>query len=178
MTDSLDAFLDEALPQDDLVGGDGPNDYWVTDLPTATTAMGRVANIDAQISEIVDTANDRIDRINKWRNDECERLKQRRGYYEALLSHFHVAVLKADPKRKTVKLDNGVLTARKQPDNIAIPEPTLVTVWLMKNNPRYLKHVDPELDRMVVKAAVLQNGEVIPGVEIVPGVVTFNASPH
>lgn len=176
MSDALDAMLDEALPQHEVP--EQVTDYWVTDLLTADKALGRVAKLDAELNRITDAADDKIARIEQWRTAECERLRQRRAYYEQLLAHFHASVLDDDPKAKTIRVSNGSLVARKQADNIDIPEPTLVTVWLLKNNPQLLRHRDPELDRSAVKRAVMNDGEVIPGVKIVPGEVKFSVSPN
>jgi phage host-nuclease inhibitor protein Gam len=157
---------------------DRTNDQWrVQTLGAADWAMRKVAKLDRESTAISDTAAEEIDTITKWRDAEFARIAPQREHWTWLLADFHEKQLAEDPKAKTIKLPHGALIARKQPDNIEIEDVKTAMAWCHACNDDYLRFPDPELNRSAIKAAVLKNGEIIPGVEVVVGEIKYSVAP-
>jgi phage host-nuclease inhibitor protein Gam len=159
-------------------GGDGGSDQWrVQTLGAADWVMRKVAKLDRESAAISDTAADEIDTMTKWRDSELARIAPQREHWTWLLADFHEKQLAEDPNAKTIKLAHGALVARKQPDNIEIENVKTALAWALACNDDYVRFPEPELNRSAIKAAVLKNGEIIPGVEVVEGQVKYSVAP-
>ncbi len=172
MTDALADYLDH--PDD---WQERRDEQWrVRDLGSADWCMRKVAQLDHEKDAIDHAAAEQIETIKAWWQTELDRLAHQRAHWEWLLAQWHLEKLGEDPKAKTIRLPHGVLSARKQPDNIDIADPDAV-IALFAADSEYVR-VKRELNRSAIKDAVLKNGEILPGVSIVPGEITYNASPN
>ena len=157
---------------------DRTNDQWrVQTLGAADWAMRKVAKLDRESTAISDTAAEEIDTITKWRDAEFARIAPQREHWTWLLADFHEKQLAEDPNAKTIKLAHGALVARKQPDNIDIPDPLRTLQWVIDQFKEDLFRVKRELNRTEIKHAVLKNGEIIEGVVVVEGQVKYSVAP-
>lgn len=154
------------------------NDQWrVQTLGAADWCMRKVAKLDRESTAIADAASEEIDTIIRWRDAEFARIAPQREHWTWLLADFHEKQLAEDPKVKTIKLAHGALVARKQPDNVDIPDPDALIHWALEYGDPGFVRVKKELDRAKVKDAVLKNGEILPGVEVVVGTVKYSVAP-
>lgn len=174
ITERLDEILDEPyVPQQ--------SEHWkIEDKGGANWALRKVAKIDGKIAEISDYVAEKKAKLDALLESECGQLQRDREYFTSHLADYHRMVLAEDEKAKTIKLDDGALVSRKQPDGVDIPDPEAVMAWARENAPAYIRYPlppAPQLERNAIKEAVLKGGEIIPGVTAVTGEVKFDVAP-
>ena len=173
---SIAERLDDALDLDTPTGPDSSNHWQITDPGSADWALRKVAKVDAEAHQVSELAERQIAAIEAWRGAEHGRLGTQREHWETLLGLYHRQRLEEDEKAKTIRLPHGTLTARKLPDGIVIEDEDALLAWAKKDGPEYVR-TRIDVDHPAVKTAVLKNGEIIPGVDIVKGDVRFTVTP-
>lgn len=160
--------LDEDLS--DELEGDDVDPVRVERLIRAVARHRRLLAADETV------AASEIDRIHAWLQDR--RKAHDCAFLEQQLANYHEARLARDPRAKTISLPSGDLVSRKQPDRWSFaPE---FVVWAKQHRPD-LTRLKTEVDKDKAKKlavhdgkVVLPGGEIVPGVEVEPGGISFS----
>lgn len=157
-----------------------------TDTTDAIAKLRLLARIEREIAVVDETYQAEAVKLTDWANARMDTLEARKAHVEASLAQFHDAVLRDDPKAKTIDLPTGTLKVRAQP---AVWEfgPEFVA-WAMSAAPDLVRFPEPvpAPDKVAAKKALTitgESGEGVPVVdaqgELVPGVsVTFPPVKH
>jgi hypothetical protein len=183
------ASLDAAMIDDDEPDYDTePEPIPAGDLDRANRMLMRARTLDRELADAEYLAAENIARIDAWRSEQRARHAARRAWVDTALEGFHRAVLAADPKRKTLELPAGKLTARVA-DRWTVTDPPALVEWaVIHDRESIVRRRDPEVDRVAMKKALapgtegravdIESGEFVPGVTVEPAVVTFKAKPY
>lgn len=144
----------------------------------ANWALRKLAKLARWATEDMELAQQEIDRITAWLEERQRQLSREASYFEGLLAEYHRGILATDPKRKTIKLPAGQLTARDAAANVHVEDPEAFVKWCKDNKRPDLLRTKVEVDRAALKQTVLKDGEAIPGVEVVAGETQFKAKPE
>lgn len=203
--DDLDAA--EAI-EDTLasVTGDAPlpdapteeRDRWVIDgNNTAEWAMRKLTRIAQRRDQVEDLYAVERDALDNWRAGELAALDRDQGFFEVKLREYHEAILADEPKRKTLSFPAGKHTAQRGSVRVEVTDAQKFADWCDENvdDPSELvKLADPEPKKAEVAKrfgakvpnadeagrwpAITDEGEVVPGVELVrEEAVTYKAKP-
>lgn len=162
-------------PEELVQGGAEAPIETIEDEKRASKVLYRVRKLHEEAAQIVERAQDDLDRITAWREDELGKINREIDYLEAQLTSFHRAVLAEDERRKTITFPWGRLKARKGPDGIEVEDPDAFLAWARETRPEFVteKHTY-SIAKAPLKDAVLKDGEVLPGVEPVLGETKFS----
>jgi phage host-nuclease inhibitor protein Gam len=172
--EQLEKFLSENI--DEAI----KTPFVVDSMEKAIWAMRKIANIDLSVEEVNKAADAEIERINAWRDEEVRIISSQRKFFEGLLEGYHRRIMAENPKKKTIKLPHGQLQIRAQkPDFIRDDEK--IIKWAEKEMPKVVIR-KPKLDWSALKdslkvdgsMAFSSNGEIIPGITVVPRGDKFN----
>lgn len=147
--------------------------FTVDDDDKATWALRKLARIRLEMAANQEQAEREIERIRAWLDEVNGSLERHAEFFDSHLRYYHRTILNSDPSRKTVKLPAGTLKARKRPDTIEIVEPEAFIEWARVARPEFIR-TKFEINKSVVREAVLKDGEVIEGVEAEPGDISFS----
>ena len=169
MSALTDDPFDDPAPEQEHVG------FVVRDMATADWALRKIARSQAKVDEVaayVEWERQQLDRILSEAKD---RHASTVGFFGPLLEEWHRKRLEEDPKEKTIRLRSGELVARRSPDTVRVLDSDGFVCAHGFDSPLVNVKAVPNLS--AVKAAVLKDGESLPGVEVVPGEVVFKAKP-
>lgn len=151
-------------------------------LNEAEWAARKLAHVVGQRDDIARVGHAEIERIKAWMAGETTRLARDIAYFEGLLIEWHQRTLAeafeeaggdwSKVKGKTRRLPSGVVAARMTPERVEVDDDVFVP-WAKCEGPDGLLRVKYEPEKTAIKEHVKETGEVIPGVTIVPGDVTF-----
>ena len=79
--------------------------------------MGKVAELDAEIDEVNESAELQIERIKLWQETRTSVIERQKEYFLKVLHGYLISTGK-----KTEKLVNGTLSIRKQQDEIVVED--------------------------------------------------------
>lgn len=160
---------------------DDLEDIPVADLDRANYVLGQIrrqrAIRDEEIA-LLRRERDRLDLLEQAAKERCARVEE---WYVPQLESFHAAVLREDPKRKTIDLPNGALKARQgQPSWEFTDE---FVEWASRAGWPVLR-VRTDVDKAAAKQTftvddgkvLAPDGEVVPGVTVEPAVVNFSVT--
>ncbi len=184
----LDDYLTQAMdmPAETMQAEDKPK-FTIETKEQAIWALRKIAAIERARKEAQEAAQTEIFRIQEWMTGEEKRADQARGYLDFLLEDYHRRQLKENPKQKTIKLPHGELQLKKQQPEFYRNENAIIN-WARKNRPelvilpRWIRP-DPKLDWAGLKKALKvvngkavdpENGEFIPGLQVVERPPKFN----
>jgi hypothetical protein len=149
--------------------------FSINDKEQAIWALRKIAIIERVRKEAREAAQAEIKRIQDWLADEEKRADQDRAYLDELLEQYHRAVLKDNPKLKTIKLPHGELQIRKQQPEY-LKEDSALAVYVKTNRPELLIPQEPKVDWSTLKKSLqatddgravdTETGEIVPGVSI------------
>lgn len=154
-----------------------PPDLQVIDRPDlADAALWALRALAKREAEVVELANLRHSQIVEWRVDELLPIETVRERLVRLLEGYHTAILRQDPKRKTIKLPGGSLKARTtRVDGLRIQDRKELLAFAKESLPEALTttvDVDvakvKELLTVVDGVPVTADGVVVRGLEVVP----------
>lgn len=169
-------------------------DQWnATDLEDADYAARRYRRLEAKVAEIDTLAARQKATIDEWATAQKARYENDVAYWHGRLEAFHRAAREADPKHnKTIALPCGAelrsnagrLSVKIDPDREAEAR-----AWLEENASACISYPDPVIVKTEVAkhfadlakskpeegeyVAVTPEGEIVPGVMIVRGPVTY-----
>ena len=140
----------------------------------AIWAMRKISTIDQGIEEIDKAADAEVERVNTWRAEEIKRISSQRSFFEGLLEGYHRRIMADNPKQKTIKLPHGQLQIRAQQPEFVRDDKKIIE-WADKEMPAVITR-EPKLDwgtlkdslKIVENMAMTSQGEVIPGITVVP----------
>ncbi len=103
---------------DSLLAGDEP-DYdtepvTLDDADDADRALRHLARLQTETDQAIELANTQRARIDLWLTLEHERTTKAKTWWSTTLERYHRNVLTRDPKKRTITLPTGKLTARAQ----------------------------------------------------------------
>lgn len=146
-----------------------------------TAIRARIAENDAQADRIMEQAE-------AWLREVNEAEQKHAAFFESLLAGFHLSQLQEDPKRKTIKLPAGTLSARQSPATLSV-DPDAFLIWYDAYDRRAqewpgLVRTRREPDKPTIKQAftarddgslVTPDGEVVDGATLLEGGIRFTA---
>lgn len=144
--------------------------FKVTDLEGANWCFRKLRALNSKIEENNKTADNEVERIEKWRNIENEKHNDSKRYFEFLITDYYRRLRKEDPKAK-LTTPHGKITTRKTKQWNYINEDEILK-YLKENNPNLIKtkeEVDKAELKKLYKGGVDQDtGEMVPGIEVIP----------
>jgi hypothetical protein len=151
-------------------------------LDQAIWASERLAELKHKQDEIQATAEVRIARLKEWATSEAGKLDNSINYFTVLLAHYMAEQNAANPKTKSVTLPDAVLKLRKQPDQydredaVLMPWVTVYAQDMVKVSTSVdwaslKKHIAVMADGTAIYK---DTGDVIPGVTVTEGIVSFS----
>ena len=170
VTEQLDEYLNEDI--EEVTKNSAP--FIVNSVDKAIWAMRKIATIDQSIAEVDKAADAVVDRTNAWRVEEVKRISSQRGFFEGLLEGYHRRIMADNPKQKTIKLPHGQLQIRAQQPEF-VRDGKKIIEWADKEMPVVITR-EPKLDwgtlkdslKIVENIAMTSQGEVVPGITVVP----------
>jgi len=174
--EQLDEYLNEDI--DEAVKSSVP--FIVDTTEKEIWAMRKISTIDRGIAEVDKAADAEVERVNTWRAEEIKRISSQRGFFEGLLEGYHRRIMAENPKKKTIKLPHGQLQIRAQKPEF-IKDDKKIIEWAEKEMPAIVTK-EPKLDwgtlkdslKIVENIAMTSQGEVVPGITVVPRGDKFN----
>lgn len=122
-----------------------------------------------------------------WLREVNEAERKHEAFFQSLLAEFHLAALREDDRRKTIKLPAGTLSARKSPPTLSLEADRFIE-WL-DGRPELvaampdLVRVKREPDKVEIKrvftarddgSLVTPDGEVVEGATLLEGGIRFS----
>ncbi len=142
-------------PFDDFI----ENGMVVQSMPDADFYMGKVAELDAEIDEVNESAELQIERIKPWQETRTSVIERQKEYFLKVLHGYLISTGK-----KTEKLVNGTLSIRKQQDEIVVEDKDAVT-----QDGRFVKEkMTVFVDKTSIRKHILETGEIPEGVSVNP----------
>lgn len=186
----LDALVDRVENDPDSVA---PDAYRIEDRNRADRVMRKLRRLDARAAEADALHQARIEELDEWRDDERRRDARKRLFLEAGLAQFHALVLAEDPTVKTINLPSGDCTSNAGQPTWTYSDPAAFLAWALAGQRedvlRRKPAPAPEIDKAAVRKAfagqvkddgraIDGNGEIVPGLVVLPAVRTFTAKPR
>ena len=142
-------------PFDDFI----ENGMVVQSMPDADFFMGKVAELDAQIDEVNESAELQIERIKLWQETRTSVIERQKEYFLKVLHGYLISTGK-----KTEKLVNGTLSIRKQQEEIVVEDKDAVI-----QDGRFVKEkMTVSVDKTSIRKHILETGEIPEGVSVNP----------
>lgn len=150
------------------------------DLDAVNRELRRVAKIRRERDTFKELVEAEIARIRAVLEHRTETLNAQESWHLDRLRRYHEAALRLDPKAKTIGLPNGSLKARAGQARFVYDDEEACVSWLADNAPDMVR-VKREVDKVRMKArlavldghAVSADGEIVPGVSVLPGETSF-----
>ena len=148
-----------------------PNELYdkfeVRDLSAANWAAGKIVQANSKKAEIEAVAAEMHRKIDAWAEDAKK--THDTGYLEEMLREWTYNEIQGE-KRRSVKLFGATAGFRKSPDRVDVLDENQAIEYCTAYHPDLVREkVTYSLDKKMVK----DTGEIIPGVEIHPGVEKF-----
>lgn len=158
----------------------------VTDTGSAEFAMRHLSHATAAVEDIKAQEAAFIQQIETWATGERRPHERRINFFTGMLIDY--AARLREEGQKTVKLPSGEITSRIKPARTDVVDESKFIEWAKANIPSAIKAkwspVMAEVKRLVTwttteigSVPVLEDGEVVPGVMLVPEDVSFTVKP-
>lgn len=179
---SLGVYL--AAIDSDTPHTDSDVQFTVDDESSADWCLRKIATEKARLAEVDALANGEIARITSWRASEGQKSERAIAFFESLLHGFQARELAKNPKRKTIKLPHGTLSARTGQPRWDIDIATLLP-WAQANKRKDLLRIKVEPNVPAIKRSLnavpdsgvaTLDGEVVPGITITPATTDFHVN--
>lgn len=164
----------------------GPEPDWDTDpeapagVDQANGMLRTLARLRRQLTDAEELAAAEHARVDLWLTVQAQRIGDRTRWLETALALWHAGLLRDDPRRKTVQLPNGTLTARAQTPEWRFDPETFIP-WAEANAPHLLRHKPapaPEIDKAAAKKSLADAAGAVPGLTVVDRGPRFTATPE
>ena len=159
-----------------IVDDDSKADWAIRKL---SAIRERMAANDAQADLI-------FQQTEAWLREVNEAEQKHAAFFESLLAEFHLSQLQEDPKKKTIKLPAGTLSARQSPATLSV-DPDAFLIWYdaahRADEFPGLVRIRREPDKPTIKQAftarddgslVTPDGEVVDGATLLEGGIRFS----
>jgi Bacteriophage Mu Gam like protein len=148
----------------------------ITDVSAADWALRKLGQARKRMAENDSLADQEMQRIADWQREANKPHERDVEYFESLLWTWHEEQLAEDPKRKNISLPAGKLSAAKNPDSVVIDDTDKFIPWALENEPDWVRTKYEPIKTEIKKAGgVTENGEIAPGVSIIPGDMRWKA---
>ena len=125
-------------------------------MADADYLLGKVADLDQQISDINGSAQTQLERIGLWQESRTASIKKQKDYYLPFLKAYMERLGK-----KTEKLVNGTLSLRKQQPLIEI-----IDEQLLLNSGEFVRiKTTSSIDKAGIRTYIKETGEIPEGVD-------------
>ena len=125
-------------------------------MADADYLLGKVADLDQQISDINGSAQKQLERIGLWQESRTASIKKQKDYYLPFLKAYMERLGK-----KTEKLVNGTLSLRKQQPLIEI-----IDEQLLLNSGEFVRiKTTSSIDKAGIRTYIKETGDVPSGVD-------------
>ena len=142
-------------PFDDFI----ENGMVVQSMPDADFYLGKVAELDAEINEVNESAELQIERIKLWQETLTSVIERKKEYFLKVLHGYLISTGK-----KTEKLVNGTLSLRKQQEEIVVEDKDTII-----RDGRFVKEkMTVSVDKTSIRKHILETGEIPEGVSVNP----------
>lgn len=143
------------------------NDHFVVDsLEKALWAASKLDQAQKAIDDLTKTARLFHDRIQSWHTKTCEKYEQTISYMESLLRPFLNDKLSA-VKAKSINLPGYRVGLRTSPAKVVIEDSISALAYLEKYVPQAVV-ISKDVSKTALKP-LLTAGELIPGINLIPG---------
>ena len=185
---------------EDLIWSDAEADHdleaWSPlDLSLPEKMLRQLSSLNRRIAHIQSQATEMREPIDRWEREQMEPLKSRAAVLEQGLQEIARRYREADEKRnKTLVLPSGRVESTARQPRITVTDETKVVRFMQdfaneRNEPveNYLRiKAEPKMDQLKRLAQIVEApaglvaaayGEPIPGVEVIPGDVSYRVKP-
>lgn len=172
----LDAILDEMIEDGELQEVEiEKSAYRIGGKSEAAWAMEKLRSYVERQKENDEVAADRIQAVRDWQEAENGKLKGEIDYFEGLLRTWHMSQVELDPKHnKTITFPDGKISVRQLPGTLQVDDETFIP-WALLNRPEWVRTKHEPVKAEIKKAGAVdaETGELAPGVELVPGEMSW-----
>ncbi len=156
-------------------------DVPVRDLNRADYVLGKIAAARRVRDEELAHFRSRRDALDLLEHAAKERCQRVLDWYEPQLRSFHTAVLRDDPDRRTITIENGSLRAKRGQPEWDFGDGFID--WCFANGRDDLVRTKSEVRKPEAKKAFVvaddgsvltSDGEVVPGVKVDPAAIEFS----
>lgn len=148
--------------------------FKVTDLESANWCFRKLSNLEKQKREYESLAHKEIDRIMDWLTKEKEKIEDQEEFFKCLLTEYACHERQNNPKFK-LSTPYGKLGFRKQQPKYIYQDEEIIK-WATTNGKLAFVRIKEEVNKEALKEsitvsgtnAVTEDGEIIPGVQIIP----------
>jgi len=160
--------------------------FRIEDDGGAEWAMRKLAAANRRIDEAEMQAEAWRKQIDEWEQRVTADPVRTIDFMTHHLTDYARRVREADPRQKSVVLPSGRVSGREQGQRVVVVKESEFVAWARDNGYGHLLRppAAPKPDAkalqaaaMVVDDTALIDGEIVPGVEIVPPDVTYSVSP-
>jgi len=157
--------------------------FEVKDKSSAEWVMRKIAKLEGQIEENdhialeqIKVLEEEIEQVKGWAYGENQKAQKHIEFLKSQLYPYHLMILEADPKAKTIKLPHGKMEIRSQQPEIKRDDETLLD-WL--NGEALFKFVKVEQSpdwQALKQNTTIDNGKFIytETGQVIEGVVAVN----
>lgn len=160
------------------------NKFEITDIDSLNWAFRKLAVLKSKEKETKQLADKERSRISMWEQSELSAVKSSIGFFESLVSHYHMKQLAEDPKAKTISTPYGKTkstTSKAQPEKqneeqlLAFVEENALPFVKVKKELAWgdLKKILKVADKDGQQIVIDENGQVVPGAAVKPQTTTF-----
>lgn len=152
----------------------------------ATWAMRKLLEHQQEVAGIISIAEAEIARIQQWADEQAAKHSTSIAYFEAQLTRYAATVREeSGGKVKSISTPYGKVTSRAGTDKWVIDDEAFLD-WARETHPDWIRTVEqravdvPTLKTAFVAlptgdgvSAVTPDGDIVPGISIVPGETSF-----
>lgn len=185
--DAADDPVEPVIDPETHQPAEGQPHFVVDNDRKATWAMRKLLDHRTEIDGIVAVAEAEIARIQQWADEQVAKHAPSIAYFEAQLTRYAASVREeSGGKVKSVSTPYGKVTSRAGTDKWVIDDEAFLD-WARESYPSWIRTVEQRnVDVATLKAnlsvestdtlglvAMTEDGEIIPGISIVPGETSF-----
>ncbi|GEO70503.1 host-nuclease inhibitor Gam family protein [Levilactobacillus acidifarinae] len=160
----------DALEQHDLDEAQSTDTgFKIDSLSSATWAMRKYRALDTKDADVKQIAQEQINSIEKWRDNQLQANKDSRGFFEGLLGDYLMELRQSDPKAR-IETPYGTVSTRKKAAGVNWSEDALVKS-IKEQGLNDLLRIKEEPDKAAIKKQfhfvagryVNEDGQVLAG---------------
>jgi thioesterase domain-containing protein len=157
--------------------------FQITDANSLNWAFRKMAALNSQKKEIEQLAQSERERIDQWETEQLKPVNNSLEHFETLINIYHAQLLQQDPKAKTLSTPYGKSKSRVSKEAPEKVDEKQILIHVEES--RLDEFIEPKLKwgeykktLQIVevngeKHVVNEHGQVVPGVSIKPGTVTY-----
>lgn len=130
----------------------------------------KIAKLNKELERIEAQADNMIERVKKWKESEGQKIKEKREWYQHLLTGYLIALQENGEAGKTYKLPAGEIKSRAGRVKTEVTDEAAFIAWARENAPEAIKEkaLTSQLPPYKIEGDVLvtPEGEVVPGIQL------------